>query len=331
MQTTAMFIAALALTGPVPGQFTPSSSSPGQLTLSNCVVAVIADVDVPAPEPGVVMSLDVVEGQSVAIDSPLAQIDDRDARLKLQAAQLQLKAARVEADNDVNVRAAEAAQKVAQSEQDDAAYMNKLTPGAIPFSEVRRLRLTEQRSGLQKEVAIHELTVAKLTADVRQAEVSAAQNEIERRRVASPLEGIVEEIHKRPGEWATQGEPILRIVQMDRLRVTGFVKAKDHLPQEVKGQPVTVRLRLPGGRIAEFRGGIDFVSQSAEKNGSEFRVFAEIVNRKVAGEWLMRPEMNAEMQIETRPLSNADLDVDATAEDLPALHEADDPDQGVDN
>lgn len=316
MQLTTL-IAVLALSGP------SDSPSAEQLTLSGCVVAVISDVDVPAPEPGIVMSLDVVEGQPVEIDSPLVQIDDRDARLKLQAAELQLKAARAEADNDVNVRAAEAAQKVAQSEQDDAAYMNKLTPGAIPFSEVRRLRLTEQRSGLQKEVAEHELKVAKLTAEVRQAEVHAAQNEIERRRVTSPLVGIIEEIHKRPGEWATQGEPILRIVQMDRLRVIGFLDAEHYLPQEIKGQPVMVRLQLPGRRTAEFTGKIDFVSQSVEKNGKEFRVWADIENRKLAGEWLMRPEMQADMQIIPRRVSAADLDADAgTAENLPPLDDA---------
>lgn len=269
----------------------------GHAQLPYCVVSPVEEIELAAQEAGVLIQLQVREGVSVAEGDLLANIDNADVLVRKKAAELELQVARAEAANDIDVRAAMAAAKVAAAEVEESDAVNRKAPGSIPETQVRRQRLTRERAQLQVQVAEVDFNVAGLTAEVKQAQVDVAELQIQRRRVLSPLEGRVEQLYKQRGEWVNPGEPILRLVRMDRLRVEGFLKASEFSPDEVDGQPVAVEVVLERGRRERFEGKIEFVSSAVEASG-EYRVWAEVKNRRTpGGHWLLRTGTPAQMVI----------------------------------
>ena len=128
-------------------------------------------------------------------------------------------------------------------------------------------------------------------------QVLAAQDGIERRRITAPIDGIVEEVFRHKGEWVQAGDPVMRLMRMDRLRVQGFLNAREFGPEIIGNRPVRVDVELSGGRRETFRGRIVFVSARIQAGG-QYRVWAEVENRQSASQWVLRPGMAATMTIE---------------------------------
>jgi macrolide-specific efflux system membrane fusion protein len=314
--------AAVALSG---AQFPPRPSSPGfgsaaaptddPGVLRDCVVTLIADVNVPADlqaqEGGVLTGLrtdtpgpdgqplKVTEGVQVKLGQVLAQIDLRTAQAIEQAAQYRLQAAEREAKNDVNVRYAKAAALVAHADFESAEIANRDVPGTIPAIEVRRLRLLWEQYMLQIEQALHEQELADKNLSVRQAELEVAQLDLQRRQIKAPTDGVVVEVYVDEGEWVRAGDPILRVVRIDKLRVEGFLDANKLLPAQVDGKPVTVEMGMPGGLKRTFEGKVVYASYLVE-TGARFRIRAEVDNQQVDGAWQLRPGQTVTMTIHWR-------------------------------
>jgi len=290
--TTLTFITLLALIAP-PGRTAALAERPH---IKHCLVSLIDDVEVAAQEAGLLMSVAVKEGHQVKRDDLLAQIDDRRAHLQKEAAQVELRAAQERANDDIEVRYSQAAFKVAEAEYLNSLKVNAQVKGAISQAELSRLELTQHRSELQIDRSKLELRVARMTAEVNQAQVKAAEEDIHRRQITSPIDGIVVSIFRQAGEWVNPGETVLRVVRMDRLRIEGFLSAAKYDPAEIDKQPVTVYVLLAGGNKAQFTGKVVFVSPLVQA-GNKFLVRADVDNRKVKGHWQLRPGMSVEMKI----------------------------------
>jgi multidrug efflux pump subunit AcrA (membrane-fusion protein) len=282
----------------------PSASSVAQskdhvVQLKQCLVSLIHDVEVPAREAGVLVKIDVREGQEIKVDQQVAQIDDERAKAQQVVAQHQLKHAQATATNDVNVRYAKAAAKVSEAELTAAQSLNQLSPGTISVAEIRRLDLALKHATLAIEQAENDQHLSDLASHVRSAELKAAEIDVRRRAIFAPVAGTVVEILKKPGEWLQAGEAVLRIVQLERLRVEGFVQAEQVGGEELADRPVTVSVRRQRGQTAQFAGKIVFVNPIIEASGN-YRVWAEVDNRRKAGHWLLQPGMEAQMTIELK-------------------------------
>jgi len=88
------------------------------------------------------------------------------------------------------------------------------------------------------------------------------------------------------------------MIRVNRVRVISAVKIAEHRPQDINGQPVTVRVDLPGGPET-FEGTITNCASLVETN-NEFLVWADLDNRKKNGSWILLPGMWATMTIEPR-------------------------------
>jgi multidrug resistance efflux pump len=144
-----------------------------------------------------------------------------------------------------------------------------------------------------------------MTAAARDAEWKLARHDVERRRLLASLDGVVVQLLKHPGEWLQAGEPVLRLVRMDRVRVEGFVDASLYGDDEVADQPVRVFVARQRGQRETFSGKIVFVNPLIEASGN-YRVWAEVENRQRNGRWLLRPGSEAEMVIELASSAAAD-------------------------
>jgi len=269
-----------------------------EVQLTHCLVSLIEDVQVPAREAGALTNVGVVEGQYVTQGQLLAQIDDQQPRLDKLAAELERDAALVKAQDNIEVRYAEAAFEVAAAELERAVSIERKNANAVTQQDIEKLRLAKRRDELQIERSKLELRVAKMNADVHQATVKSADDAVARRQIISPLAGVVVTLFHEKGEWVAAGEPVLQVIRVDRLRVEGFVSGAEIGPEEIAGRPVSVEVQLAGGRTARFNGKVVFVSPLVQA-GDKYRVRAEVENRTENGNPLLRPGMSATMTIAT--------------------------------
>ncbi len=307
MQPSAVLLtASLLLAGPpelpkAPVQTVPVQVAPDTVRLSTCVLTIINAMQVPAEQPGVLASLEVQEGDEVMKDQLLAQIKDDDAQLRMKATESDWAAAKKQAEKAVRVEAAVASYGVADFEWRKAIEVNRKSPTAISELEVKKLELAREHALLQIELAKVEFATAEYTAVTKENEFYQASNEVRDRRILAPWDGVISERLKRKGEWLQQGEPFLRMIQMDHLHVEGFLNIAEVAPLEVDGCEATIMVRLSRGRTESFEGKITFVSPTVE--AGQYRVWAEVANIRETDsrgkqQWLLRPGMTAEMSIQ---------------------------------
>lgn len=320
--------ATLLLTGPQPGYGAKSYHVPDP-----CRITLIKGVDVPAEEAGVLRELrvpkldaagnrvldaagnplyeEVREGMQVSAGQVLGRIDDRmEIKLK-EAADYKLDVAKMEAENTVSIDYAVAAHRVAEAEVHQAEEANRRYPGTVPPAELNRMKLSADQASLQIKQSRHDLDIDKKSVDVRVAELDVAVLQLDRRLVVAPFDGEVVERYAKVSEWVRPGDPVVRIIRIDRLQLEGFVEASEVLPAEIDGQEVTVHVNfgrpqpVSRGATDGIKGRVVFASPEVESG--RFLVRAEVDNVWVSdpgsprgGYWLLRPGLTADMEISLR-------------------------------
>jgi macrolide-specific efflux system membrane fusion protein len=173
--------------------------------------------------------------------------------------------------------------------------VNAKVPNSVVVSEMRRRKLAWDKAVLSIEQARMEQQKARHEMEAKAEEMQLAKLGIDRRKIFSPMGGLVVAVKKRAGAWITKGEPLVRMVRMDRLRVAGHVNANHYGPHEVAGRAVTIRAHLERGRTERFTGKISFVHP--EQNGGDYLVWAEVDNRLVDEQWVLRPGLHVDVAI----------------------------------
>ncbi len=267
-------------------------AQPGLVKVDSVLITLIEQVEVSARDPGIIQKVMVTEGMRVKAGDVLTQLDDAEVAIALQKARLELQVATAEAGNDVKVRYAEKSLDVAKAEIRRANDAGDKFRKSISQSELDQLRLTAERSELEIEQAKHDLAISKLTIEMKRNAVDAATQAMDRRTIRSPINGMVVRIKRRVGETVQPNDPLIRILQIDRLRAEGFVAAKDASPALV-GSTADLLVDLPGRLKASFTGKIVFIDPEINAISNQVRVWAEVANPDL----LLRPGMPAQMTI----------------------------------
>lgn len=272
-----------------------TETSARQLRLSHCLVSLIEEAKVPAREKGVLEPIQVREGMEITKGVLMATIYHRQADLQKELAQNELKLAQAKAKDEIELLSAKTLAQAAQDEYQ--ATLKVFKTGASTESELRQARLAHQQAKLQIQQAEHNREVARLSVLTSEVRVKAAELLIEHSQIKSPISGVVTNIYSNGGEWVNMGDPIARVVRMDRLRVEGFVNVGKYAPREILGKEVTVEVRLAHDRTERLKSKIVFVSPLVEASG-DYRVWTEITNRRIDGHWVLQPGLTAEMTIQ---------------------------------
>lgn len=283
---------ALAVFGPQAETGSAGPPPSGAVSVTGCLVTLKHDVDVAAEEAGILMDVLVTEGQEVKKGDLLAQIKDTQVQALKEVAKYKLEAAEEEAKNDVNVRHAEATALVREQDLAMALDANAEAPGSVSSSEIRKLGLALNEARLAIEQAQHDLNIAAKTVSVREAELRAAEDDVQRRKIHSPLDGLVVKRYVQPGVWVKPGDPVVRVISLDTLYVEGSVDASQYAPEDVENRMVTGTVTLPSGRQGAFRGKIIFADPEIQA-GPQFLVRAEVDNR----DRVLRPGQTPTMTI----------------------------------
>ena len=264
-------IVGLALVGPL------AAGEPRELEVASVVVNLIAEVEVAAEEAGPLVDLAVTEGVRVKTGQRLARLDDRDAALKVERAEISLRHARELAQSKVKLQQAEEALKVAKLDLDRAITANQDVARVVSETQLTKLKLEVRRAELNVEEAAENRAAAGRAVEAAANELALAQRALARRQVLAPLDGIVVDVRKHAGEWLEPGKPVLRLVRDDRLRAAGFVRV-DQLTSPLEGQPATLLVELTGNKPTAFAGRVTFVSPEANPINRQVRLIAEFDN-----------------------------------------------------
>ena len=247
-----------------------------ELHLENAVVTLIEQVEIPARAAGVLAELSAREGDRLKKGQLAGRIDDADARLKAAHVELELAAARAEADNELKILAMRKGTEAAKAELQRAVESQAKYDKSISQTELARLRLAVEKGELESQQAVHDREVAKVAARVKENELAAARQACDRHQLTAPIDGVVVEVRRRAGEWVEPGMPVLRIVRMDRLRVEAFLAA-DQVDDSLPGREVELQVGA-NKQIRLFVGQITFVSPEVNPVNGQIRVCAEIDN-----------------------------------------------------
>ncbi|MEZ6103742.1 MAG: HlyD family efflux transporter periplasmic adaptor subunit [Pirellulaceae bacterium] len=264
--------------------------------VSNCLILWIDDPTLSASEAGLLLQV-LDEGDRIRKGDVVAQIDDRVAQMQLQQAKLQLQVAEATATNRVPIDYAEATARVAEAEKGEAEAAIERAEKSISRAELRTYQLKADQAKLGVKQQEKTMQIDGLKANVEEQNVKAQLNEIQRRKVISPIDGMVAHTFCQEGEWMNPGDPVVKLIRLDRVRVEGYVNAGAWLPSELEGRRVSIAVPLPNGRELKLASTITYVSLDVEADNT-FRVWADVDNPADKNSYLLRSGMAAEMIVE---------------------------------
>lgn len=270
------------------------AASDAPLRIDSVLVTVIEQVEVPAREVGQLTNLRVREGMTIERGALLAQIEDSEARLLLKQAQLEYETAQLKAENDVDLRFARKSHEVANAELQRAKDSIQKYPKSISKTELDRLQLTAEKAELEIEQATEEAKTAHLEAKLKQNAEEIAALAVEKRKVVSPIDGMVVQIMTRTGEWVRPGETVMRLLKLDRLRAEGLINVSLLQERDLKDRPVVLLVNPGTKQEQKFRGKISFVSPEINAVNNQTRVWADIENPDLK----LKPGMRASLIIQ---------------------------------
>jgi len=285
-----MMMTTLAL-GLLAGFAEPAAAS-GRIQVTAVQIGLFEQVEVPAEDAGVLVKLNVEEGDLVEQGARLAQLDDTAVAMELQRAESELALARDRAENDVPIRFAEKAVAVAQAEYQRAKDSTVTFEKAVSQTELDRLRLAAEKTVLEVELAKREQHSAEIEVRVKDDIARLARHYVERRLVTAPITGIVVQVNRRPGEWVEPAETLLRMVRINRLRAEAFVDAR-LVSRQMAGRRVTVFLDDDASGET-FSGRLVFISPEINPVNGQVRIWAAIDNPDL----ILQPGQQASMRIE---------------------------------
>jgi RND family efflux transporter MFP subunit len=219
------------------------------------------EVQVAAPEAGLIQSIDVKDGQAIQRGQTLARLDAGvlEATLALAKAKAQSKA---------QIDAAAAEYQLRKARLDAITKLHK--QGNANSEELQRAR---------RDAAIAEskLTAAREEVELNALEARRIEAQIERRSIRSPIDGVVLTVEKQPGEFLSPADPVfMTIANLETLRVRFHVATRRATQYQV-GQVVNV-LFPESGRHTQAT--IAFVSPVTDADSGTVRVDVTIDNRK---------------------------------------------------
>lgn len=257
-------------------------SESASVVVGRCRITFVDQVTLASLRDGIMDYIGPKEGDRVDAGEPVAKLLDLKVRAEHAVAESR-------AASDVDVRFMQKSAEFTKLEYDKAVDANRRAPGAFPEIDLLRLKLAYEKATLQTEKAQSDLQINRLVRD-------AAEAELRMHRLEAPFRGIVTRVFKSRGESVRTGEPVLQIVNLDRVRVEGYISVKDGWKVR-PGDRVTVQVEIPEADLEieqrSFPGAISFVDVAVEPVSGQVRIFAEVDNP----EHLLRAGLSARMTI----------------------------------
>ena len=225
------------------------------------------------------------------------------AQAQVAGAQAALRAARAQRE------AAQAQLDLAQDQYDRQypLYRDSIL-SALEFRGVES-QLAQARAGVaqadagiaqaqgQLRAAREGVNAAQAQAAAASAGVASAQSQLANTRVIAPFSGVVEQRLQEPGELASPGQPVVRLVGAGAVKVTAGVPER-YAGEIEQGTPVRV---TPNAYSVEPRGGrVAFVGVAIDEGSRTFPIEVGVENADRS----LKPSMVVRMDVTRSVLEN---------------------------
>ena len=270
----------------------PFNKAANDIEIPSALIKIVEAVEIPAVNEGVVASVLVREGDIVAVGDLLAQVDDTQAQLRSNQAEVEAEISSREAKNDVLPRLARKTHELAVTELKRGHDVNKGFPNSVSQRDLNILQLTVDKAELEMEQARHDMKISGLNDKLKQAQLQLTRNEVARYAIRAPLPGMIVHVDKRKGEWVSAGDLVVRVVRVDRVRAEGFVAAREAAFGLINRR-ATIRVALPEAAEKTVPGKIVFVSPEANPVDGRVRIWAEFDNQDLS----LRPGLRGTVRV----------------------------------
>ena len=206
----------------------------------------IRESTVAAEVTGVVTQFPVTEGQFVEKGALLAAMRDKELRLRLAALQ-------------------------ATREQYDA----RLKMAAIELERYEKLKTTNSIADTEYDKTFYNHKAINSQRLGAEAQIASLEYDLKQKAVQAPFAGFIVEEHTQVGQWLIPGSPVVKLVDLSRIRVMVDVPER-HAVKLNADKPAGISLTsLPG---QEFKGRISSVLPYGDAGSRTFPVRVELDN-----------------------------------------------------
>ncbi|HEV3121306.1 MAG TPA: efflux RND transporter periplasmic adaptor subunit [Isosphaeraceae bacterium] len=270
---------ALGLVGALTAATLGQQSSPGNprarmqsgdvIVVSDATIDWLEKSDVAALLEGVLFKLEVEVGDEVRAGATIGQLHDELATLKVARAKLA-------ANNVAAIKKATAQKELAVAILARSERLSKRGAAFVSQEEI-------QKNEAEVNVAQALLIEAQENKEIAKSELDLAQQELEHHTIKAPFQGLITDRMRNEGERVGANEPVVRIVNTDKLRVVAWVPI-EYAARIKRGTPVEVSPNIPNAvlpvEMKKFRGKITFIDAEAEASETGVRVHAEVENNE---------------------------------------------------
>jgi len=202
------------------------------LSNMDCIIEPKSTIELGSSEEGILSEMLVVRGDRVKKGQLIARLDSKLERINA-------KLARYRANTDVSLRAARAEVEFRRKELNRLQLM--FSKKAISEKDFDQAAIELRLAVLAVETAKTDLKIAKINSELASAQLG-------RRSIYSPLDGVVEEVIKREGEYVYEQAPLIKIAQLDVLNVEVFIPV-DNYGAVTVGMAAEVKPEEPVGGV----------------------------------------------------------------------------------
>jgi len=273
----ASYLVCQMLCYPSAAQSTPNPSQANSIIVEGAILKTVEVTSVAAQVQGLLSNVSVREGDRVKIQSPLAAIQSTATELQLQRSKVALDVAQKNFENTIDIELARKTFAVAQNEYLRAVEANKRVEDVYPAIEINRLELVRDRANLEIDRSRYAKEISQLELAKIQIEYRQLEDILDKHNLRAPVSGMVVALEKRVGEWVEPGTVVLRLVEIDRLRIEGFMQAEQADSKWLNTQ-AQVELQLSGKTI-QTTAKLVFISPEVNPINSQVRVHLDVDNR----------------------------------------------------
>ncbi len=271
---------------------TTSQNEANSIEINDAILMIVDSRSISSQVSGMIMDLNVTEGDLVIRDEVIAKIDDREIMLELDEARIEASIALERTNSNVEVEFSEKARLVAEADYQRAIESNRQFAGVVSQTEMDRLRLVVEKNEAELKKILFDKKLLELNSQLANAKVRRKEFELERLRVHAQMDGKVVEINKRQGEWVQTGEPFFKIVRLDKLRVENYVPA-ELATNDLLGAKATFAFGVDTD-TQNYNAQVVFIDPNVNPLNSQTRIWVEVENPNL----VLRPGMKGHLNIE---------------------------------
>ena len=223
-------------------------------------------VTVSAETAGNIVSMPLVEGDSVTLGQNLAMIDTTMFAIQIKQLQSQRKSAE-SSTPDISAQAAALRSQIIHQQQEcerfgrlleDGATTQKTYDDAVAYLNTLKGQLEALLSTLNNNK-----NTIRDNSEAITFQTDQIREQIEKCRIISPLFGTILTKYAEPGEYATPGKPLYKIADLDNIYLRCYFTVSQLADIKI-GQKVTVIADFGGDEQYEYSGTINWIAEESE-------------------------------------------------------------------